>query len=182
MRYLSEQHHIVSQCEDSLDLKSSLVNQAEYLISYGYRHLLSSRIVAQFHRRAINLHISFLPWNRGADPNLWSFLENTPKGITVHYIDAKLDTGPVLAQRELQFDDSETLRTTYERLDAAIQALFKDVWPKISRGEQPSTAQPSSGTFHRAADRKRFEHLLVNGWDTPVGVLKGKGVEAVRKI
>ena len=43
---------------------------ADYFISYGYRHILSSDIVEEISTRAINLHLSYLPWNRGADPNL----------------------------------------------------------------------------------------------------------------
>lgn len=54
----------------------------------------------------LNLHISYLPWNRGANPNFWSFVENTKKGVTIHEIDEKLDKGKILLRKELEFDEN----------------------------------------------------------------------------
>lgn len=80
-----------------------------------------------------NLHISLLPYNRGASPNFFSFIENTPKGVTIHQIDEGLDTGPILAQKELFFDESkETFASGYEKLILEIQMLFKENWSSIS--------------------------------------------------
>ncbi len=55
----------------------------------------------------INLHISFLPWNRGAHPNFWSFYDDTPKGVTIHLIDEGIDTGAIIYQKEITFDRNE---------------------------------------------------------------------------
>lgn len=80
-----------------------------------------------------NLHISLLPYNREASPNFFSFIENTPKGVTIHQIDEVLDTGPILAQKELFFDESkETFASSYEKLILEIQMLFKENWSSIS--------------------------------------------------
>eukprot|EP00392_Amoebophrya_sp_AT5.2_P019205 g19951.t1 len=61
----------------------------DYCVSYGYRHIIRTPVIeGMFDRkRIINLHISYLPYNRGADPNLWSILERTPPGVTIHHID-----------------------------------------------------------------------------------------------
>ena len=59
----------------------------EFIVSYNYKYILSKDIIDFVQGKIINLHISYLPWNRGAHPNVWSFLEETPKGITIHYID-----------------------------------------------------------------------------------------------
>lgn len=80
-----------------------------------------------------NLHISLLPYNREASPNFFSFIENTSKGVTIHQIDEGLDTGPILAQKELFFDESkETFASSYEKLILEIQMLFKENWSSIS--------------------------------------------------
>ena len=80
----------------------------------------------------INLHISLLPWNRGAYPNVWSFLEDTPKGVTIYIIDEGVDTGSILAQEEIYIDENiETLRSSYEKLHREIQALFREKWVEI---------------------------------------------------
>lgn len=151
--------------------------QWDWLVSYGYRHIIRPWVLEMFPGRVINLHISLLPWNRGADPNLWSFLEDSPKGVSIHLIDAGLDTGPILAQREVGWVDGDTLATSYERLTGAVEGLFREVWPMVrSAGLEPHP-QPSGGSLHRLRDRARYEHLLTKGWDTSVQSLIGKARE-----
>jgi len=129
--------------------------------------------------RIVNLHISLLPWNRGAEPNLWSFLEDTPKGVKIHYVDEGLDTGDVLAQKELFLnEDCETLATTYRKLSDAIVNLFDQQWPNILHGKVQGVGQPSGGSFHLLKDKKKFDYLLTEkGWDTPVLELVGKALK-----
>ena len=50
------------------------------LVSFGYRFILPGDLLARFPDRAVNLHIAYLPWNRGAHPNVWSAYEGTPAG------------------------------------------------------------------------------------------------------
>jgi methionyl-tRNA formyltransferase len=144
----------------------------EFLVSYGYRHIIKADVLERFPDRAVNLHISLLPWNRGADPNLWSFVDDTPKGVTIHYLDAGVDTGDVIAQRELFFAQSETLRTTYDALQREIQSLFREHWPAIRVGGCRREKQKSGGSAHRLRDKEAIAHLLTAGWETPVGSLK----------
>jgi len=148
----------------------------DFIISYGYRYILKSNLLRKFSKRVINLHISLLPWNRGADPNLWSFLEDTPKGVTIHYIDEGIDTGDILAQQEIQSDPEDTLRTSYERLSRAIETLFKIVWLNIRDRRLKGIPQPEGGSFHRLNDRINYEYLLTEGWDTPVKNIIGKAL------
>lgn len=148
-------------------------NQIDFLISYRYRYILKADVLNVLKRKAINLHISLLPWNKGADPNLWSFLEDTPKGVTIHEIDAGVDTGLIINQREVRFSDSDTLRTTYEILTFEIESLFFEAWKSIVDGNYQTTEHAGSGTFHLKKDKERYQHLLVNGWDTSIKLLKG---------
>ena len=54
--------------------------------------------------------MSYLPWNRGADPNFWSILEDTPKGVTIHIMDESIDTGDILYQKDpLEFNSQNEL-------------------------------------------------------------------------
>ena len=125
----------------------------------------------------MNFHISLLPWNRGADPNLWSFLEDTPKGVSIHYIDDGIDTGDILAQREVPHQREDTLRTSYDRLSETMLTLFKEVWPTLRAGMITAFPQPREGSFHRLRDKVPYEHLLTKGWDTPVADIIGKAIQ-----
>lgn len=143
----------------------------QFLVSHGYRHIIKPDVLALVPDRAINLHIAYLPWNRGADPNLWSWLDDTPKGVTIHYIDESVDTGDIIAQREVAFEHGETLASSYSRLQAEMLRLFVEQWPRIRRGECERRPQRGAGSAHRVRDRDRVEHLLVAGWETAVEAL-----------
>ncbi len=154
-----------------------LLDTADCLVSFGYRHLIPAEVLAPFGVRAMNLHVSMLPWNRGADPNLWSFLEQTPKGVSIHVLDPGLDTGPLLLQRAVRMEDADTLRTSYERLKSEIEDLFIQHWSELRAATIAPRPQDGLGTVHRVADKERFADLLTQGWDTPVSGLIGAALE-----
>ena len=108
---------------------------------------------------------------------MWSFVDNTPKGVSIHYLDAGIDTGDLIAQKKLDFAAGETLRTSYARLQAEITQLFTEHWSQIRNGTCAADRQVGPGSFHRVADRERIAHLLTNGWDTPVAQLEPGGAE-----
>jgi len=125
------QHEIVAR-ELPIDVPFLKESQIDFVVSFGYRHIIKYDVLNYLRDRIINMHISYLPWNRGADPNLWSFLEDTPKGVTIHFMDEGIDTGDIIAQKELFFDcDHATLATTYAQLQAEMISLFRETWPHI---------------------------------------------------
>lgn len=152
------------------------------VVSYGYRHILKSEHLRAVKAPIVNLHISYLPWNRGADPNYWSWVENTPKGVTIHTIDEGIDTGDILLQREVLFEEDETLTSSYNRLKLEIEALFMENYIAILENTITPTPQPDRGTLHY---KKDFPG--VSSWETRVSTLKEMtdleiidAVEAVR--
>lgn len=174
--FIESMGDVVKTTENSLFNDSECLQNIDFIISYGYRYILKKEVIERFINKAINLHISLLPWNRGADPNLWSFLEDTPKGITIHYIDCGVDTGDILAQRKVDFLPDDTLRTSYQRLSMKIEELFRQLWPDIRTGKLKQIPQPKGGTFHLLSTRAPYEKLLLKGWDTPVADLIGKAL------
>ncbi len=175
--YLQSLGDRVVRIEHKLTADSQEIIGADWIVSFGYRYILKDDLLGLFPNRAINLHISHLPWNRGADPNLWSWIENTPKGVTIHQIDPGIDTGLLLAQRLVDFDGSETLQTSYEKLTGSLEQLFREYWPDIRSGRRRGFRQPEGGTSHRLRDREAVAHLLYAGWDTPVRDLIGRSAE-----
>jgi methionyl-tRNA formyltransferase len=135
-------------------------SDADFIISYGYRHILKKPILDKFKDRAINLHISYLPWNRGADPNYWSFVDGTPKGVTIHFIDEGIDTGDIIGQRYMKYDyQTDTLETFYNKLTDCLEDLFKKSWKYIREGKAHRYPQTS---YHRSDEMPDIS------WDTLV--------------
>ena len=175
--YLLRDGNAIVEMEDPIYTKFIQTKNIDFIISYGYRHIIGRPVLEFMKDRVINLHISYLPWNRGADPNLWSFLEDTPKGVSIHYIDEGIDTGDILIQKELFFNEAkETLESTYQKLQNEMIQLFKTHWPLIKEGTCQRMKHPADGSYHKSADKKKFEYLLSKGWDTPVIELKGKAI------
>ncbi|TCG06378.1 formyl transferase [Paraburkholderia steynii] len=147
----------------------------DLIVSHSYRHILKRDVLAAAPDRFINLHISLLPYNRGADPNLWSFLDETPKGVSIHLIDEGIDTGALLLQREVSFDeDSETLGSSYATLQQTIGELFMENWSSLRDGRIVPRAQSGAGTFHRASEFAALKDSLLgnDGWNVPIPVLR----------
>jgi methionyl-tRNA formyltransferase len=159
-----------------IDTNYLIQHAVDFIVSYRYRHIIKRPIIELMGGNIVNLHISMLPWNRGADPNLWSFLEDTPKGVTIHYVDEGLDTGDIVFQKEVVFDQEiETLASTYKKLNDEIISIFEDQWPLIIAGKIKGRVQASGGSFHKLSDKRAYEHLLKDkGWKTPVKNLIGK--------
>lgn len=151
--------------EDRLEsLDEGVLASHDFLISFGYRHLISQESLDILNGHAVNIHISMLPWNRGADPNFWSWATNTPKGVTIHWIDAGLDTGPIVMQRVVDLSPDSTLRETHSALLQAGVLLAADAWASLMEGF--SRAQEPGGSYHRKADLQEHLVTLTDGWDT----------------
>lgn len=148
----------------------------DWIVSFGYRHIIKEPILGAFKNRIINLHAALLPFNKGAHPNFWSWFDNTPKGVTIHKIDAGIDTGPILVQKEIKFDHGGTLAKSYAALDHEMLKMFDAQWPSIREGRMPPI-ENKGGTFHRCKDIDRWFPLLPKGWDTPVDFVRRLGEE-----
>jgi methionyl-tRNA formyltransferase len=117
-------------------------------------------IIDIFKRGIINLHPSFLPYNRGSYPNVWSIVDGTPIGATIHYIDEGIDTGPIIDQSQIEITPEDTGESLYGRLESACNELFSRTWPKISQagGVLPASTQHlADGTIHRIKDTKEID-------------------------
>ena len=94
-----------------------------------------------------------MPFNRGSDPNFWSFFDDTPSGVTIHKIDKGIDTGPILYQRQLNFDiEKMTFHETYKELIKEIENLFVENINDIVNLNWKTKHQSNIGTFHRDSD------------------------------
>lgn len=126
--------------------------QYDWIISYGYRHIINQQIINASKNPIINLHISYLPFNRGAHPNYWSFKEDTPKGVSIHFINHGIDTGPILVQKKCIFLETDTLATSYKKLKDTIEDLFYFSFDKIISHTLKATPQIGQGTYHKIDD------------------------------
>lgn len=144
-------------------------NKIDFIVSDRARSLITKDIIDYLPKRIINLHPSFLPWNRGYHPNYWSIKDNTPHGVTIHYIDEGIDTGDILIQTKFHYNPNDTLRSTYNRLRKYMVLLFETSWLDIKEGKLTGIKQKKGeGTIHYNADFNGILENLQYGWDTRI--------------
>lgn len=154
---------------EKLNEQFIITNQIELIISYNYRFMITTEVLGSVGFLALNLHTSLLPYNRGAHPILWSILERTPLGVTIHQVDAGLDTGPILLQKQLTLASNEkSLRQVYNEVNDELVKLFCINWQDIRAGKFQVQPQVGLGTRHRSAQAKDFLATLENSWDTSI--------------
>lgn len=123
-------------------------------------YILEGETLDLFPEGVLNLHPAYLPYNRGAYPNVWSILDGTPAGATLHYLDEGIDTGPIVAQEEAEVRPDDTGKSLYHRLEHTCLSLFKDVWPRVLEEDVEVTPQESDeGTYHEADDVEEIDRI-----------------------
>jgi len=122
-------------------------------VSVLFDYILKPDFLEIFPKGIINLHPSLLPYNRGQYPNVWSIIEGTPAGTTLHYIDKGVDTGEIISQKRVSVEPIDTGKTLYCKLETASFELFKESWPLFIRGKLKGEIRKGlKGTYHRTRD------------------------------
>lgn len=133
---------------------------ADLAISVLFDYILKKDFLEIFPRGVVNIHPSLLPYNRGQYPNVWSIVEKTPSGVTLHYIDEGIDTGAILAQKKVPLQQIDTGETAYRKLERACVELFQDSWANFAAGKlKPNAQEKAAGTYHTSRDVKKIDEI-----------------------
>ena len=106
--------------------------EVELVVLAGFMRVLKEPMLAAFPRRIINIHPSLLPKFPGIEA--WKqALEAGEKitGCSVHYVDAGIDSGEIIAQRKVAVVPGETPESLHERIQIAERALYPEVIAKF---------------------------------------------------
>ena len=148
-----DQNYQIFNTKNKIRLKD--LDNINFVTSFGYKHIISEDILKK--KNIINLHISYLPYNKGAHPNFWSFAENTPSGVTIHKIDKGIDTGNIIYQKLLDFELNKnrkklTFKKTYSTLISEIENLFIINLKNLLNNEYDEFEQIGNGTYHNSSE------------------------------
>jgi methionyl-tRNA formyltransferase len=99
-------------------------------------------------RGFLNVHPSLLPNYRGPAPIFWQFQAGEPRtGVTVHWMDAEFDTGPIADQRLVPLADGITETDATALMARAGARLLVEVLEHVAAGEIPYRKQPPGGAY-----------------------------------
>jgi len=148
--------------------------QSDFILSFGFRKIISEKIIKELKKPIFNIHLSYLPYNQGAHPNFWSFIDNKPAGVSVHIIDKGIDTGDIILRKKIYFNISlnkfSTFAKTYNFLFLEAEELFKKNFIKIYNNKYKKILITSKGTFHY----KKALPKWVKNWNMNISFAKKK--------
>jgi methionyl-tRNA formyltransferase len=150
--------HQTSHTSEPLDSISGF----DLVVSFGYRHIITKSKLDEALCPVVNLHMSLLPWNRGAHPIFWGFFDSTPIGVTIHEIHPGIDTGPIITQDIVPINgDAMTFRQAHALLVTSLEGLFLKSLPSLLDRKYLAQKQDAGGSYHKASDLP--ESFM--GWD-----------------
>jgi phosphoribosylglycinamide formyltransferase-1 len=102
--------------------------EVELVVLAGFMRVLKEPMLAAFRQRIINIHPSLLPkfpgieaWKQALDA------KEKVTGCSVHYVDAGIDSGEIIAQRKVPVLPDDTAETLHARIQLAERALYPEV-------------------------------------------------------
>jgi phosphoribosylglycinamide formyltransferase 1 len=105
------------------------------IVLAGYMRLITPTLLTPFAGRIINIHPSLLPAFAGKDA-IGQALDYGVKltGVTVHFVDGGMDTGPVIAQRSVVVEDNDTAHSLADRIHQVEYELYPEVVRSLASG------------------------------------------------
>ncbi|MBB6447754.1 phosphoribosylglycinamide formyltransferase [Bacillus benzoevorans] len=112
-------------------------SQVEFIALAGYMRLIGHTLLAAFQGKMVNIHPSLLPSFPGKDAigqALAAAVNET--GVTIHYVDEGMDTGPIIDQQSVTIEENETLESLAEKIHAVEHKLYPAVLQRLFQTEK----------------------------------------------
>ena len=174
---------ISEEVAEILDLEPDLI------ITCAYGQILPSSLLSKPKYGCINVHASLLPKLRGGAPIHRAIINGYKKtGITIMHMNAKMDEGDIITQKEIEITDVDTAETLHDKLSILGRDLLLETLPSILDGTAPRTKQDSSlatyaFTIKREDEKINFDKTKreiynqvrgLNSWPGAYCMLDGK--------
>lgn len=119
---------------DRLMIDRLVADRTDLVVLAGYMQILSAEFIGAFAGRIINVHPSLLPEFPGLNAIEQAVEAGVGEtGVTVHYVDEGVDTGPVIEQRAVTIEAGEPIERLAERIHAVEHELLPAVIGAIAK-------------------------------------------------
>ena len=140
--------------EDILNLNPDLI------VTCAYGQIIPKAILDYPRLGCINVHASLLPKLRGGAPIHKSIIDDYgTTGVTIMYMDVKMDSGDIISQREVKILDSDNLESLHDKLSEVGTSLLLDTLPSIIDGTNSRTKQNEDEVTYAYNIKREEEHI-----------------------
>ncbi len=109
-------------------LQELQAKEVEMIVLAGYMRLIGSVLLSAFPNQIINIHPSLLPSFPGKNAILQAIEAGVRvTGVTVHYVDAGMDTGPIIAQEAVSIHKGESVEDIHRKIQQVEHTLYPRV-------------------------------------------------------
>ncbi len=135
--------------------------EPEIVVSCLTDHLFTQAEIDSVPGGIWNLHPAPLPRYRGCNSYSHCIIEGgTSYGVTLHRVDAGIDTGPIVEVAQVPVFPTDTARTLHDRSQVVAVGLFAKHWRSIMRGTVKTTPQRSTGaSYYTRASLEPYRDL-----------------------
>lgn len=100
----------------------------EFIVLAGYMRLIGPKLLAEFKGRIVNIHPSLLPAFPGKDAIGQALAAKVKwSGVTIHFVDEGMDTGPIIIQERVRLDENETRESLQQKIQKSEHKLYPSV-------------------------------------------------------
>ncbi len=146
--------HIKEDYQEIINLNPDLI------ITCAYGQIIPRQLLESPRLGCINVHASLLPKLRGGAPIHKAIIEGHSKtGITIMYMNTKMDEGDIITQKEIPILDTDTASSLHDKLSILGKELLLETLPSIINGTNSRTVQDSSQATYAFTLRKEDEKL-----------------------
>ena len=140
-------------CNDPAVVDAIRQAGADVLLVFG-TGLLQAGLIDAFPGRIFNIHLGLSPYYRGAGTNFWPLVNGEPEycGATIHYLDAGVDSGPIIAHVRPPIQAGDGPHDIGNRTIAAAAEALADAVVLRARGPLRGAPQTGGGRLYRRAD------------------------------
>ena len=134
----------------------------DLIITCYWPFLLNKDIIEIPRLGCINFHPALLPRNRGWYPSVWEVLERGEHdaGVTLHMIEEKADTGPLLSQMSFPIGETDTGGDVYEKSREKMIFMFKEVWEMLyDFGVVLKKQKEEMATYHTKKETNELDEI-----------------------
>lgn len=146
--------HIRDSVDEILTLEPDLI------VTCAYGQILPREILDYPKYGCINVHASLLPKYRGGAPIHRAIMNGATKtGITIMYMNTRMDEGDIISQAEVEITETETASTLHDKLSILGANLLMETLPDILNGTNTRTPQDSSKATYGFIIKREDERI-----------------------
>lgn len=141
------------------DYQKVLDTPCDIIITCAFGQILPKEILDYPKLGCVNVHASLLPKYRGGAPIHWCLINGEEEtGITIMYMDPKMDAGDIISQETYKITSSDNVLTLHQKLSLIGANLLKDTLPEIILGTNKRIKQDETKVSY-GFNVKEDEHL-----------------------